>query len=511
MCMQKSAVCSWHSWNWNGDEIVARPIIPASRTIPGTRRRYSIDIREFLTTVKNAVVGEALAGILHRLPQDEQSRFRSHAPGSFDFRVDKVVEFVATLRYRPAANVVKGCPDAWLFPDETLTQGGGDCEDLAFLLAALLAAAGVSPYCLRVALGELQIQPPSGPMVPHDHCWVMYLNERGVWEVLEPTALVARGAAKTGRRPSRKRAHPTTYVPHFVFNTDHLWRIRSPDTRARSALGDYCLDRRFWDRFDPAFAAGIHDTIFDRALAGLVPDRGLATIKRMSLWLDANVATYDPRDHFDNGYIVEGWKRVQQGLDDFHADNSDWDSFGAAGHAIGDFYAHTSYVHFAVLQDPTAPDGQAVPYSPGVELVAPPAYTAAPPDASLPAFDLTSTAFSMNPNYWEGSKEDAAAQWAGQLISGRYAQKYDPKATLFEGGTSIPFSLSSAPGFKERGALPHHNEIAVDEPAMSRLHRLYRAAGRGAGDRQVFANQFRWRENTAMQHIRQAFQQNWNG
>ena len=511
MCMSKSSIGSWHSWNWSGDEIVPRPIIPACRTIPGTRRRYSIDVREFLTTRNNAIVGEALAGILHRLPLAEQGQFRSHDPGSFDFRVDRIVEFVATLRYRRAANVAQGCPDAWLFPDETLTQGGGDCEDLAFLLAALLGAAGVSPYCFRVALGELRIQPPNGPMVPHDHCWVVYLNERGVWEILEPMALVARSSAKAGHKPSRKRAPSTEYVPHFVFNADHLWRLRSPDVRARRSLADYCADRRFWARFNPAFAAEVHDTIFDRALADLVPSTGLAALKRQSLWLDANIATYDPQDHFDNGYIAEGWKRVQEGLDRFHADNSDWESLGAAGHAIGDFYAHSSYVHFAVLQNPAALEGQAVPYYPGIEMVASPAYTATPPDAALPAFDLTSDAFSTNPNYWEGSKDQAAAQWADQLISGRYAQRYDPKATLFEGATSIPFALSSAPGFKVRGALPHHNEIAVDSPVMSRLHRLYQSAGAGLEDRQAFANQFRWRENTAIQHIRQAFQQNWNG
>ena len=155
MCLQSSSVARWHSWNWSGDEIVHSPIVPASRTIPGKKKRYPIDIREFLTTTNNAVVHQSLDELIKSLPASEQSLFRSHSKGSFDFRADKVAQYVGQLRYLPNANVVQRCPDAWLFPDETLAQRGGDCEDLALLLAALLMAAGISSYCVRVALGHL--------------------------------------------------------------------------------------------------------------------------------------------------------------------------------------------------------------------------------------------------------------------------------------------------------------------------------------------------------------------
>ncbi len=104
MCLQTSAVTPWHDWNWSGDEIVYEPIIPASRTIPGTKRRYPIDIREFLTTRNNAVVGQKLGLLIDRLPVAQQAHFRSHARGSFDFRVDAVLDYVGTLRYLRAAN-----------------------------------------------------------------------------------------------------------------------------------------------------------------------------------------------------------------------------------------------------------------------------------------------------------------------------------------------------------------------------------------------------------------------
>jgi hypothetical protein len=104
MCLQTSAVTPWHGRNWEGDQIVHEPIIPASRTIPGTRRRYPIDIREFLTTTNNAVVNQKLGRLIDRLPPSDQARFRSRSRGSFDFRADAVLDYVGTLRYLRAAN-----------------------------------------------------------------------------------------------------------------------------------------------------------------------------------------------------------------------------------------------------------------------------------------------------------------------------------------------------------------------------------------------------------------------
>jgi hypothetical protein len=142
--------------------------------------------------------------------------------------------------------------------------------------------------------------------------------------------------------------------------------------------------------------------------------------------------------------------------------------------------------------------------------VASPEYTTAPADPSLPPFDLTSNAFSMNTDLWTGTRQQAAAQWAGKLISGRYAQKYDPVATFWEGFTSIPTALAQAPDFRTRGALPHHNEIAVDDANRASSHKLYKAKSSGPTDRQAYANQFRWRRNTAIRHVQQALADNYN-
>ena len=52
--------------------------------------------------------------------------------------------------------------EEWLLPAETLANGGGDCEDLAFLLMALLGEAEISQSCLRLVFGELVETDPGG-------------------------------------------------------------------------------------------------------------------------------------------------------------------------------------------------------------------------------------------------------------------------------------------------------------------------------------------------------------
>jgi hypothetical protein len=45
-------------WNWDGDVIVQQPIVPSGRKVVGvrSRRSYDIDVREYLTSSRNAVM-----------------------------------------------------------------------------------------------------------------------------------------------------------------------------------------------------------------------------------------------------------------------------------------------------------------------------------------------------------------------------------------------------------------------------------------------------------------------
>jgi len=475
MCLHVGNVVSPSTRNWEGDQILHSSVIESARYVPGTRRRYPIDIREFLSTQGNAVVHRALEDAVAQLPSAaERECFWSRGSGSFDHRVRTICGFLSrAVTYSRRATGFK----QWLFPDETLAQGGGDCEDHAFLLGALLLAADLSGYVVRVALGELRNQRTGEA---RDHAWVMYQSEAGPWLLLDPLIYTAGAHQARGGPAGAGDPDQYAYEPRFVFNDAHLWAMRAPD--GRTSFQDYCDNREFWHSFDPAFAAGVHDTIFDAALDGM-PWAHLQYVKAVSLAVDANLATYDPVDHFDNGFLAEGWSRVAARLG-----AGTLEGLALAGHAIGDFYAHSSWGVFGqraggVLQpllDPARP---------GFEL---------DPDYRLGGrFPLEDPRFSVNPALWPGPRPAAPGLWAGKLVSGRYAQDGDPSQGALERLTWIPRSLRDQPDFRDRGSLPHHDEIAVDSPAMPERHRLYPPA--------EYGSRFQERRDAATAHLKSVY------
>ena len=475
MCLQVGNVVSPSSYNWEGDDILHSPVIESARYVPGSRRRYPIDIREFLSTAGNAVVHRALADCAAELPSAaERERFGSRGPGSFDHRVRTVCAFLSRkVAYRRRAAGFK----QWLFPDETLAQGGGDCEDHAFLLASLLLASGISGYVVRVALGALRNQ---GTGTARDHAWVMYKNEAGSWLLLDPLLYTA-GAHQSRPRAAAPDPDSHAYEPRFVFNDTHLWAMRAPDDGP--TFQDYCSGRDFWHTFDPAFAAGVHDTIFDAALDGL-PWAKLQYVKAVSLAVDANLATYDPVDHFDNGYIAEGWDRVAGRLQ-----AGTLEGLALAGHAIGDFYAHSSWGVFG-QRGGGALSPLLDPAHPVFDLT---------PDYRLGGrFPLEDPRFSVNPALWPDPRPGAPALWAGRLLSGRYAQNGDPNQGPVERLTWIPKRLRDQPGFRDRGSLPHHDEVAVDSQTMGSGHRLYQ-------DPAEYGRRFLDRRDAATAHVKAVY------
>ncbi len=463
MCMQKSAVRPYQKWRWGGDEIAYSPVIPAARRVAGSRRRgYPIDIREYLSIDGNAVVRRWLEQeVLGKLKKAEQLRFLFRTRGAFDFRAETIRQAMGRLRYRPGGRGF----DEWLFPDETLHVGGGDCEDLAFVFAAMLAASGISPDCIRVALGKLVDH--SRPAAPRawDHAWVVYQRESGAWQIMEPLACVRPPDAAAGARG--EAAVDIEYVPHFVFNSRHLWRVRSAERRAGAPFADYLASRpdHFWRDFDPSFAAKVHDEIFDLALrpkgvAGLE----LFDIKAASLAIDANVLVYDPRDHFDFAYIDESWQRIDERLK-----SPGLGDFALAGHAIADFYAHTLYGHFTAHQ---AANNALPIYDPGHPL----------PPATLRYGFLAGAPLPHCPD--PAASVDAA--WQGRLISGQWWRWYSTYPDELEGEVAPRFCL------------PDHDLLAVDGPTDTRGHFLYKDAA-------TFRRQFELRRNAAAIHVGLAY------
>jgi hypothetical protein len=502
MCLTLSPLCGLGKWNWDGGRIIHECVVPSGRAVvgySGKKYEYPIDVREFLVTERNEVLRRVLHEDLVAFATSNRVKaetLESRAPGSFDLRASLVSSFVShRIAYRPVKRV-----DYWQFPDETLFLKGGDCEDRALLIAALLIASGVSSFNVRVAIGKIRVQAKRGTDLRHDHAWVVYKNEAGRWQVLEP--LIARRYDTPRKIRVRVAGLPTVvrkaeYIPYYLFNDVHLWSV---DHRERTpSIGDLAALRSRWSRLKPEFAGDVHRNILTQALAiPGCPDwfrQGVtshfSTLFGQVIDEQDNFIThgYDPRDHFDNAFIDEGWALVRDRLARFKQDPAgNIPAFSSAAHAIADFYAHTSYVHFADTGGHAVPPCN--PDSPRDGLQNVPNYAGGD-------FDLTGGQFSTSPS-WTAGKQAAADAFKGRIISGRYAQHGDSQDML-ERLTPTPSTLDR-PG--DRAALPHHNDIAVDGNKTS--NKLYQPVGE-------YHRQFVMRQAAAVQHIRSAFVDNWTG
>jgi len=442
----------------------------------------------------------------------DMALFSKRGEGGFDYRASIISQFVGhTIRYRTRKH-----NDPWRFPEETLMINEGDCEDISFLLASLLFTAGISPYNIRVALGQVKTS-IGGKEDTFDHAWVMYKRESGKWMVLEPLDL------PDNKKPERKTPKPPAlllpdnpvciyeYKPRFLFNWHHLWVI---DNSTDETLAE--IVSKTWNRMDPTFAGFVHNNIIHAALYDApkwVINELDKRFTHIVPFVDSTIVdepdwpgSYHPYDHFDSGFIKEGWETVVDRLNKFKANNHAIGNFAWAAHGIADFYAHSSYLHFAKLVSPKMEGGHAIPYDPAN----PSACFETTPAYTQGLFDFKR--LSINTRlYTQGNNSQAAALWQGQIISGRYAQKPDSRPpSVLEQLVKIPCIITNQADYYKHGALPHHDEIAVDEPDIGKDHILYTKNKPGQlDDRQFYANQYRWRYFSSIQHVRQSFWANW--
>lgn len=501
MCFDRSLSRELARWNWDGDVIVHDPVVPSHRAVVGkakaARSGYPIDVRGYLLDAQNGVLGRALDGPIRALAGKGAHHLRSQARRSFDFRAAVIARYMAEeIAYQKPRGV-----DWWQLPDETLSIRQGDCEDRAFLLASLLLASGVSAYNVRVCLGRVRPVGQGRRPRSFDHMWVVYKTEAGHWIPLEPRHLMA----------------SVQYEPFYVFNRDHLWAIRHPD-RPASLEAALPLGRR-WTKFQPTFDGKEHNSILHQALSPVLPEpertqvlASLDTHFKLFKNVDepdftsgmAGAKPYSPYDHFDNGFIAESWRRVTQRLAAFAADNTDLTSFEWAAHGIADFYAHTSWVHFCPRINLGTDNEAGALYTATNAVV--PLYDAAH------GFDLASGRFSVDAQWYGGSEAQRRVIWDGKLVSGRWAQPGDRLREDPLERSDMPQEILNLPPAKlaALGALPHHDEIAVDGHARHEEHQLYLDDfnHRSALN---YDNQLAWRTNSAVLHVRQAFLGNWKG
>jgi len=222
-------------FNWHGDVIFRDTLLPNKRFVIGSpERQISTDIREWLRSPLDSLV---LKDALAEIPELPSTR----GPGDFNRRAYQIWAYVAARVRYSFDKDARGYDDFWLFPDETLALGVGDCEDSSILLAAMLVASGISTYCVRVAMGYLY----SGQQLLGSHVWVAYQDEAGIWRILESTLDSVPPTLPDADALTQPGA-PRWYRPDFCFNDVHLWWIRPPAPQIAPPVGlDDYLRRRF--------------------------------------------------------------------------------------------------------------------------------------------------------------------------------------------------------------------------------------------------------------------------
>lgn len=500
MCRTHQHVNNSRLYNWDGDIIESDTIIKKCRKVTGNKTLYDVDIRSFLTSIDNKIIKRTLEGIYEKLPSVHKAKFISRKEGSFDFRVDVIKEYISknVVYQRQSRN-----SDFWLFPEETITIKKGDCEDRAFLLASLMLASGISKYVVRVAFGKIS---DTNDRKKYDHVWVMYKNEKGVWQLIEPMSY----------RPNSERTELSSdkedsvgksylYRPYYVMNCDHLWKVFSTDTTVN--FPDYMVNRSFWKGFYPSFGYKVHKEIVNSAIN---PDDFKSFLKKMNLQdqvltLDSFDDTlpsvclnqfayqvsnvdislfYEPRLHFDNALIKESFDMMENNMK-----TKTLKGLARAFHAIGDIYAHSSFVPFANTKiENNIPEIFEIYDSNNSEY---PKQFDFLPFYDTGIFDLK--IFSNNDHLYNlnDNKTKAIEFWKDKIISGRFGQSHDSQGIL-------EFTQFWPKGLKEnqmQGALPRHNEIAVDGPVFNpKKHKLYKKES-------DYKESYELREKAAIRHI----------
>lgn len=463
--------------DWSGGRIVVPPTVRVKRLLPGRGKRpvaIPMDLRSFVSSDPSSVVTRWIDGKLEAEAAHDPDLATLLANRRTRNWFDATAHLVADIVFRDVEYREREGA-TWQLPEETLALLRGDCEDRATLLASALVAAGISPYNVRVALGHVTVEGHSKKPTRHAHAWVVYRSEAGAWTLLEPVPVES-------QRPEVTLVH----APDFVFNGDHLWTMRDEPERD--------LEHR-WNSLDSRFHGETHKSLVEHAasLAG-VPDRVRTRLARTFTYVagqvidepDVRFRSYDPRDHFDSGLVDESWEVARARLATFRSKSLD-DEQGLtaacwAFHAIADFYAHSTYAHFL-----SAAHHADVPYDPESREPA-----LGYDYANDPIFQKRSLSH-YEPWWKKPSDEAQRLAWGNRLISGRYSLHRDSHSAI-EKLTNEP-SEEAIPKAKrpEVGALPHHDEIAVDVAKKPKEHELY--------DDDEFAAQFKLRYSLALEHL----------
>ena len=201
-------------FDWAGARILRNTIIPSKRrVIHNEDVLIHTDLREWITPPDSQEIREVIEGL--KLPHSKSS-------GEFDFRAHKIWNYVVdNIKYR-SDELGQKKPDFWQFPAETLALEAGDCEDCAFLMATLLLASGISPFCVRVVFGSVK----QGDRAITGHTWPIYKNESGDWVILESTlGKIDNEVSWVYADDQAQEGSPQQYRPDICLNNRHVWTV----------------------------------------------------------------------------------------------------------------------------------------------------------------------------------------------------------------------------------------------------------------------------------------------
>lgn len=301
----------------DGLVIVQDCVVPASRSVSAGSRSvtYDLDIRELaIGRAENLrrVIDEGIPQLIRVLPRASVVRFRSRGPGAFDHRMDVIAAYVGSeIRFEARARSAF----SWQLPEETLALRTGDSCERASLMAAMARAAGISSYCLRVAIGTLRLAGPEPG--DHPHVWLEYRTERGRWTIVEPLDPLGEMNAAADKPVHPPKGEAIAYVPQFFFNEAHVWTLEPLEDAPSLAE---TLARRVRTRvITPAFLGAMHRDRVTEALAFLRGTSDAWVIDPIGRYYKAagdtpNVARLLAR--FRQDCDLDAFARAMHGIDD---------------------------------------------------------------------------------------------------------------------------------------------------------------------------------------------------
>jgi hypothetical protein len=434
-----------------------------------------------------------------RIKDDPDSRAWFEMYGSLhDYWALQILQHVS----RRIAHESSLSPDAIRYPIETLASGLGNCTERCMLASKLMEVAGIPLDRVMVVFGRYEVHSHHHNH-GEDHVWIAYRSSHDQWVILDPPVRHLVNGVRSITSMDAGCCSTVNYSPLGGFHAGSLHLPLTAPTNISPT-------------FRPQFIGEEHESIERLALNGLW--KGESDMEMLMfdyfdhLRIDvADKGSYIPEAHFDSGSFVGGWQNIKSKLASFKRTvatkglasigDRDYADFHRAAHAIADFYAHSSYAHFMLISLGANGNLQLPVFDPNN-----------PPDFSSYVYTAQeSSRFTVNQNYSPTNNPAGFhATWDGKLISGRYGQPGDTNLLdkVFTQTLSDP-TLRARPNWKNEIVLPQHAEIAVDANSQPGSNVLYIPGVVPAGsesDKRYFSNQFHWRKDVAVRHVRQEFQ-----